>query len=132
METKNRQIEIDKDFTIFFGPTYRIGRNRKQPLTISEKILPQKIRKTLLTITALFISAIVLACPVCEGNQPKGFENITHGQGPDGNIDYVIMFVAIIIVGYTLIMSIKYLVKPKENNKNHIKNLVVNEQNHTD
>ncbi|WP_346882650.1 hypothetical protein [uncultured Algibacter sp.] len=70
-----------------------------------------------------------MACPLCEKNQPKGFENITHGQGPEGNIDYVIMYSAILIVGYTLIMSLKYLIKPKERESSHIKNLVLNENN---
>ncbi|RDK89183.1 hypothetical protein [Marinirhabdus gelatinilytica] len=125
METKNRQVRIEKTFTVFFG-------NFKQLCNISEKIMPQKIKKTLLTSITIFISFVMVGCPVCENNQPKGFENITHGQGPDGNLDYIIMFVAIIIVGFTLIMSIKYLIKPKEKNKDHIKNLVVNENNLTD
>ena len=90
------------------------------------------MKKKVLTLLLFFISAVLLACPVCEANQPKGFENITHGQGPDGNLDYFILVSAIIIVGYTLIMSVKYLVKPKEDNKNHIKNLVVNENNPED
>ncbi len=82
-----------------------------------------------ITCLAFFISTIVTACPICKKNQPKGFEDITHGQGPEGNIDYVIMYSAIIIVGYTLIMSVKYLVKPKEKEASHIKNFVVNENN---
>jgi hypothetical protein len=82
-----------------------------------------------LTIPALFISAGTMACDLCKAKQPKGFENITHGEGPEGDLDYIIMFSAIVIVGYTLIMSIKYLVKPKEKNENHIKNLVLNEEN---
>ncbi|WP_194850727.1 hypothetical protein [Nonlabens antarcticus] len=80
-------------------------------------------------IVALLIGTIGMACPVCKEKQPAGFENITHGQGPEGNIDYIIMWSAIVIVGYTLIMSIKFLVKPKENQKDHIKNLVVEDQN---
>jgi len=90
------------------------------------------MRYKLFTILALLISAVGLACPVCESKQPKGFENITHGEGPEGDIDYIIMLTAVVIVGYTLIMSIKYLVKPKEKNENHIKNLVLNEENLSD
>ena len=90
------------------------------------------MKHKLLTILALLISAVSFACPVCESKQPKGFENITHGEGPDGDIDYIIMLTAVVIVGYTLIMSIKYLVKPKEKNENHIKNLVLNEENLSD
>ncbi|AOR27936.1 hypothetical protein FORMB_08850 [Formosa sp. Hel1_33_131] len=69
------------------------------------------------------------ACEVCKAKQPKGFENLTHGEGPQGNIDYFIMYSAAVIVGYTLIMSVKYLVKPKENNRDHIKNLILNDSN---
>lgn len=90
------------------------------------------MKKKIITFIILLISAVIIACPVCEGNQPKGFKNITHGQGPEGNIDYIIMFIAILIVGFTLIMSIKYLIKPKEDNKDHIKNLVVQKNNHSD
>ncbi len=80
-----------------------------------------------ITLIALLVSTITLACPVCDAEQPKGLENITHGEGPEGNIDYIIMYSAIIIVGYTLIMSLKYLIKPKEEESSHIKNLVINE-----
>ena len=69
------------------------------------------------------------ACEVCKAKQPKGFENLTHGEGPQGNIDYLIMYSAILIVGYTLIMSVKYLINPKEKNQRHIKNIVLNESN---
>lgn len=63
-------------------------------------------------------------CDLCKAKQPKGFENITHGEGPEGNIDYIIMYSAILIVGYTLFMSIKYLANPKEKKESHIKNIV--------
>ncbi len=68
-------------------------------------------------------------CDLCKANQPKGLEDVTHGEGPEGNIDYIIMYAAIVIVGYTLVMSIKYLVKPKEKEREHIKNLVLDEDN---
>lgn len=69
----------------------------------------------------------VLACDVCKKNQPTGFKNITHGAGPSGNFDYVIMGTALVIVLVTLYLSFKYLLKPKENNPDHIKNIVKNE-----
>jgi len=83
-------------------------------------------------LIALLIGAIGMACPVCKEQQPEGFENITHGQGPEGNMDYIIMGVALLIVGYTLVMSIKYLVKPKERSQHHIKNIVLDKHNLTD
>lgn len=83
------------------------------------------------TFILLFISSASFACELCKKNQPKGFENITHGNGPEGNIDYIIMYSAIVIVGYTLIMSVYYLIKPKEKESSHIKNLVIDEYNTT-
>ncbi|WP_394972768.1 hypothetical protein [uncultured Croceitalea sp.] len=65
------------------------------------------------------------ACDLCKKNQPKVLENITHGTGPTGTIDYIITWSAIIIVGFTLFYSVKYLVNPKEDNPNHIKNSIL-------
>lgn len=67
------------------------------------------------------------ACNVCQSQQPEGFENITHGAGPTGFTDYLISWIAVIIVLIALGLSIKYLVKPNENRVNHIKNLVLND-----
>ena len=83
------------------------------------------MKSKVLTVIMLLMTSFLAACPVCEANQPKGLENITHGEGPQGNIDYIIMYSAIIIVTYTLIMSIKYLVRPKESKHSDIKNIVV-------
>lgn len=69
----------------------------------------------------------LMACEVCKSNQPKGLENITHGPGPTGMIDYMIMGTAAILVIVTLCLSLKYLIHPKENNPDHIKNIVLNE-----
>ncbi|HET8736514.1 MAG TPA: hypothetical protein VFM69_07935 [Pricia sp.] len=67
---------------------------------------------------------VLLACDLCKENQPKGLENITHGEGPSGNIDYIITWSAVILVAITLFFSVKYLVRPKENDPDHIKNIV--------
>lgn len=72
----------------------------------------------------VFGQKIMMACDLCKKNQPKGFENITHGEGPTGNVDYIITWSAIILVAITLFLSIKYLVRPKENRPDHIKNIV--------
>jgi hypothetical protein len=81
----------------------------------------------ILSSLLLMSSNFVFACDLCKKNQPKGFENITHGNGPSGTLDYFIIWSAIIIVGITLFLSIKYLIKPKETNPEHIKNIVKNE-----
>ncbi|HSI76618.1 MAG TPA: hypothetical protein VK957_12005 [Lunatimonas sp.] len=82
--------------------------------------------KTLLITLIIFLYApISFACEVCKSNQPKMLENITHGQGPQGNVDYLITWSAAILVAFTLVFSVIYLVKPKENKPGHIKNIVL-------
>lgn len=75
----------------------------------------------------LFTSLKTFACEVCEQNQPEPLKGITHGPGPSGNIDYIIAIVAVITVGLSLFLAIKYLVKPKEGAPDHIKNIVLDE-----
>jgi hypothetical protein len=78
------------------------------------------------TIFILFLNShTALACDVCADNQPAGLENITHGEGPTAIWDYIISWGAVIIVGFTLVYSLKYLIKPKENSTSHIKNIVI-------
>lgn len=75
----------------------------------------------------LFGQQVVKACEVCKKNQPAILKNVTHGAGPSGTIDYIIIWGSAIIVGITLFLSLKYLIKPKENKPGHIKNIVINE-----
>jgi len=86
--------------------------------------------KKLLILLTLFPFAGIytaLGCEVCKKNQPKVLENITHGAGPTGTLDYIITWSAVIIVVFTLILSIKFLISPKEVGEDHIKNIVLNE-----
>lgn len=87
------------------------------------------MKKILSVFAILFFlgNQISWACDVCKKNQPAGFENITHGAGPSGTLDYIIIWVGVIIVVATLFLSVKYLIKPKENNPDHIKYIVKNE-----
>lgn len=79
-----------------------------------------------LTLAMLLYNGLAaLACEVCEKNQPTGMAKVTHGAGPQGNIDYIITWSAVVIVVVALFLSIKYLVKPKENDPNHIKYSIV-------
>ena len=80
-----------------------------------------------LLIIFLFAGIKSFACEVCEKNQPKVLQGITHGPGPSGNIDYIITIIAVVTVGLALFLAIKYLVKPKEGEPDHIKNIVLNE-----
>lgn len=84
------------------------------------------MKRTIFLYSLLFFIGqnVVFACDLCKKNQPKGLENITHGAGPSGNIDYIITWSAVVLVSITLFFSVKYLVKPKENQPDHIKNIV--------
>lgn len=82
--------------------------------------------KKLIFLVTLMMSVFPsMACEVCQVNQPKMLKNITHGTGPQGNTDMIIIWSAAVIVTITLIYSIKYLVNP-ENKEGHIKNSVIN------
>lgn len=87
------------------------------------------MKKTFSLIALLFFFSqpLAWACDVCKTQQPKGFENITHGSGPTGFLDYVIMVAAALVVLATIYLCIKYLFKPEKNCPDHIKNIVLNE-----
>lgn len=83
----------------------------------------------------LFVSMLLglsgfasFACPACEKQQPAFLKGITHGAGPDGNWDYVIVTIAVIIVLFTLFFSVKWLIRPGEQSQSHIKRLVLNNE----
>lgn len=79
-------------------------------------------------ISFLFIFAInfAWACEACQQQQPRLTQGFTHGTGPDSKWDWVIVAVIAVITLYTLIYSIKYLAKPGEEDKNHIKHSILN------
>jgi len=82
--------------------------------------------KAILTVlAAMLLSATSFACDVCEKRQPKFLRGITHGGGPEGNFDYVIVWATILIVVVTLFYSIKYLVRPREDGAGHIKTFII-------
>lgn len=85
--------------------------------------MKQIVKLMLLFVTGLPSSAY--ACEVCRAKQPEVLKGITHGAGPQGNTDLVIIWGAVAIVGITLFLSIKYLVKPQESAPDHIKNIVI-------
>ena len=65
------------------------------------------------------------ACPVCEKQQPKITQGLTHGAGPQSNWDWLIIGVISAITLLTFIYSLKYLIKPGENNPDHIKQSIL-------
>ena len=74
-------------------------------------------------------SALVMACPVCEEREPKLTKGLTHGATPDSDWDWVIVaFIAALTI-LTLVYSIRFLVNPKENQTDHIKNSILTSNN---
>ena len=67
-----------------------------------------------------------IACPACEARQPKILRGITHGAGPSGKWDYLIVSIAIVIVLFTLFYSVKWLIRPGEKSPEHIKRMILN------
>ncbi|MEZ5149346.1 MAG: hypothetical protein R2759_20340 [Bacteroidales bacterium] len=86
------------------------------------------IFKIIATITSLvFINLQSIACEVCEKQQPKITMGLTHGSGPQNNWDWVIIGIISIITVLTLILSLKYLIRPGEKNSDHIKRFILNQ-----
>lgn len=84
----------------------------------------KKVIATLVFITAALIS---YACPVCERAKAKiPFGGLSHGTLPTSNWEYVAVWVVVIAVALTLFYSIKWIIKPAENNKDHIKYSILN------
>lgn len=81
--------------------------------------------KHLLSVLIIFIAQIAIACPVCEKQQPKITQGLTHGAGPQSDWDWVIIAIITLITVLTLIYSIKYLLIPGEKNDDHIKQSIL-------
>ena len=86
------------------------------------------MKKIMLMLFMLTNVYSLIACPVCERNKPKILRGITHGSNPESNWDYIIVAVIAIIAILTLIYSIKWLIKPNESNKEHIKYTILNDK----
>lgn len=85
------------------------------------------MKKTIFSLVILIAGFASYACPVCERAKAKtAFGSISHGTGPTSNWDYIAVWMTIIAVVLTLFFSIKYLVKPKEKNNDHIKYTILN------
>lgn len=69
----------------------------------------------------LVVSYAAFACPECEKQQPKILRGVVHGNVPESNWDYLIVSTVAAITIFTLFFAIKWIVKPGETEKNHIK-----------
>jgi hypothetical protein len=70
----------------------------------------------------------ILLCDACTKQQPKLLQGITHGTGPDSSWDYVIVYMAVAIVLFSLFYSVKWLIRPGEKSSTHIKQFILNER----
>ncbi|MDQ2863507.1 MAG: hypothetical protein M3R50_07670 [Bacteroidota bacterium] len=86
------------------------------------------MKKILLLMLTAIPAVAAFACPACEKQQPALLKGITHGAGPDGNWDYVIVTISVIIVLFTLFFSVKWMIRPGEQSQSHIKRLVLNNE----
>jgi hypothetical protein len=77
--------------------------------------------KRLLLILIFLATSPLLSCPACEAQQPKLLRGITHGVGPQGDTDYIIVSVMVFITLAALWYSAKTLIRPKEDAPEHIK-----------
>ena len=82
--------------------------------------------KKVISFILILAANFAFACQACEQQQPKITRGFTHGTGPDSNWDWLIIGIIAIITVYTLFYSVKYLVKPGEKNRDHIKNSILN------
>lgn len=89
--------------------------------------MKKKIFALLFTIT---FWNVVVACPVCERQQPKLLRGILHGAGPESNWDYIIIAVMMIITLLTLYYSVKWLMRPGEKSANHIKRIMLEQEDY--
>ena len=84
------------------------------------------MKQIVATIFLIFIvGQQVLSCPVCKKQQPRLLQDISHGTGPQDKWDWIIVSVMAIIMLLTLVFSIKYFIRPGENDENHIKRIVI-------
>ena len=97
-------------------------------MKIYHKIETNKMKnlKNNITLIFLFIVNFAFACDACKLQQPKVTQGFTHGTGPESKWDWLIVAIIAVITVYTLIYSIKYIVKPGEKDKNHIKYSILN------
>ncbi len=82
------------------------------------------MKNAIVFLLFLLLHAPAWACEACERNQPKLLKGITHGTGPQSGWDMPIIYVSIAIVVFTLVLALKYLIKPNEGASDHIKRAI--------
>lgn len=98
---------------------------RRSPTPIHYPPFNIRLVTALLLLTASSLPA--LACDVCQKNQPAPLRGITHGTGPQSAWDMPIIWGAVVIVGITLVLAVKMLVRPGERQAGHIKHRILHD-----
>lgn len=103
------------------------GTSNKQLFPNKEKLrkIGDLLKSRLLTVLLFFfVQTSIFAQILCETEPATTDGNL---QNSNRFLDATIIGIAIMIVVFTLVMSIKYLFKPGEKNPEHIKNIVKDE-----
>lgn len=88
------------------------------------------MKKLAISLLVMLFSLPMWACEVCEKQQPAILKGISHGTGPQSGWDMPIIYASGVIVLFTLVFSVKFLVKPNEDAENHIKRSILNSPLH--
>ncbi len=88
------------------------------------------MKKLFTSVLALLCAMPMWACEACKMQQPKLLRGITHGTGPQSGFDMPIIYVSAVVVLVTLILAVKFLVKPNEGAADHIKRSILNSPLH--
>jgi len=86
------------------------------------------MKKLFLITNLVGIRLITMGCPACQLQQPKILRGITHGTGPQHQWDMLIVWITVAVALLTLFYSIKWLIRPGEQEKDHIKRFILNEE----
>jgi hypothetical protein len=77
--------------------------------------------KYVIAWASVFFTIYTFACDTCKLRQPEVTKDLTHGTGPESDWDWFIVAIVVLITVLAFIFSVKYLIKPGEKDKNHIK-----------
>lgn len=84
------------------------------------------LRTFFIIVIFLLAHSAVMACGVCEKQQPKILRGITHGGGPQSDWDYVAVWCMVVIVVISFFYGVKWMLRPGEKESEHIKRTILN------
>lgn len=80
----------------------------------------------ILIVALTLVHTFVVACDVCEKQQPKILRGVTHGAGPEGVWDYVVVGATALVAVVSLIYAVRWTLYPGETARTHIKRSILN------